>query len=108
MPLRAPDGYSYPSAAEALRRTKKAIEKKQEQKRKDHYDTVFEEILDAAQKGDKSARLEEYQIEEFGMREHLEKKGYRIGEPFSRHSSFAGGQVTFYYVHWGEETDETV
>ena len=106
MSLNAPDGYSYPSAAEALRRAKKAIEQKKVQKRKDHYDTVFEEILDAAQKGDKSVRLEEYQIEEFGMREHLEKKGYRIGEPFSRHSSLAGGRVTFYYVHWGEDDED--
>ena len=111
MSLRAPAGYSYPNATEALERTEKAIEKKKQQKRKDHYDAVFEEILAAAQRGDRCVRLESYQIEEYGMRLYLESNGYEIGKPFSRHSNLAGGRVTFHYVHWGkkeEETDEAV
>lgn len=108
MSLRAPAGYSYPSATEALKRTEKAIEEKKQQKRKDHYDAVFEDILNAAANGSMCVRLESYQIEEYGMREHLESNGYKIGKPFSRHSNLAGGRVTFHYVHWGEETDETV
>jgi hypothetical protein len=98
----------YPNAQEARKRTEEAVEEKKRQERKDHYDAVFEEILAAAQRGDTCVRLESYQIEEYGMRLHLESKGYEIGKPFSRHSNLAG---TFHYVHWGEkkeDTDETV
>ena len=111
MSLKAPAGYSYPSATETLKRTEKAIEEKKQQKRKEHYDAVFEVILSAAASGSTCIRLQAYQIERYGMREYLESNGYRIGKPFARHSNLAGGRVTFHYIHWGEkgeDTDETV
>jgi hypothetical protein len=107
MSLRPPDGYSYPSATEALRRAEKAIEENRKQERKDHYDAVFGAILKAAKQGERSVCLEARQIGKFDTRKHLEKKGYEIGEPFTRHSPLAGGRLTFHYVFWGKEKGNT-
>lgn len=109
MPLNAPDGYSYPSAAETLRRTKKAIKEKKQTERADCYDKVFGSILVAAREGLSSVRLEARLIEKYDIREYLEKGGFKIGlQPFSLYSPSEMGRINFYYVRWGEKTDETV
>ena len=99
----------YPSAEHALKMTEEAIEKNRIEERKEHYEEVFGKIISAAQKGETSVRLQANQIEEYGMREHLESKGYKVGKPFVR--VWDPERIVMHIVYWGEkeeDTDETV
>ena len=107
MSLRAPDGYSYPSAAETLQQTKKAIEENKQKERADCYDKVFGSILVAAREGFSVVRLEARLIENYDVREYLKKSGFKIEKPFSLYSPSEMGHINFYYVHWGKEKENT-
>jgi len=86
---------------EVVQKTKKARKLQAETSRKIHYDRVFASIFKEADKGFGEALLEPYLIENFGVREFLEKNGFKVKS--RKRVQKTGLITTDYYVGWLKE-----